>query len=439
MSKVVLINPAISAKGFDCFNKDNYIQHGIAYIAAYLNKYKIDTDYIDLRMCKDWNDLFNRIIESNGDVFGISSMTVDFDIAIKVARYIKKKLPKSKVIIGGIHVTLVPEDGLKNKSFDYVVTGEGEKAMLKLVNDIENKVTSKRLIRGEPVDLEEIPHINRDMFYHREGEMKTPLVPDLKTPFATIMTSRGCPYNCAFCQPAERMVFQGRVRLRKISDVVDEIAEIKKKYGLKSYLIHDDLFLMQKERLEEFVKLMKKKKLKINFICQGRADLIIKLEKEIKKLKQVGLWGIMIGFESGSQRVLDFINKNTKVEDNLKSAKICHKLGIKIWANYMMGIPTESYREMWQTMRMIKKIDPEYHSPSFFTPYPQTRLFDYCKEHKLFLFKRYSEYRRGLEGTKIKGFNYNLMRAILFTILPWSMKKDALNFILKKLHIKHEV
>lgn len=438
---ITFIYPGISWSGFNTFGRKNcgecnFIHHGIASMAAYLNKHKIDVGYLDLRQLKGWDDFKVKIKEDNNNVFGISSTTVDFDYSIKAAKIIKKIKPKSIVIVGGVHPTVRPEDALKNKCFDYVVQGEGELVLLKLMEKIKEKKKLKKLLVGIPCPLEDIPHIDRDLFNHRKGEMINPFVPDLETPFTTVMTSRGCPYNCTFCQPAERMVFGGKVRLRQISDVVEELKVIKKNYGLKSFLIHDDLFILSKERIEEFVKLYKKSNIKAEFICQARADLIIKYEEQIKKLRDVGLIGVMIGFESGSQKILDFLNKRTKVEDNYKSAEICKKLGIKIWANYMFGIPSESYLDMVKTLWMVKRMKPDYISPSLFTPYPETELYNYCKERNLLIFKHYNEYRRSLKGNKIKGFNYSFIRFLIFIFMPFKEQFKTVTYVLKSVFLK---
>ena len=435
--KVCLVYPGISWSGFGSFHKNsggenNFIHHGIASLASVLVKNKIEVEYVDLRKLSGWRE-FNKIIKnSTAQYFGISSTTVDFDIAIKVAKNIKKLHNKSKIIIGGVHPTVRPQDAIKIKEFDFVISGEGEQAIL----DIVNKKTRKRFVIGTPYDLSAIPHIDRDLFDHKNGEMISPFVADLPAPFATFISSRGCPFNCTFCQPAERMVFGGKVRLRSIDDFVKEIIEVEKKYGLKSFLIHDDLFLLQAERIMEFCEKYKKSGVKAIFMCQARADLIIKYKKEMRELKKVGLRGVMIGFESGSQRVLDFLCKQVKVEQNIEAGKICKKLGIKIWANFMLGIPSETYFEMIKTLIMIRKINPEYYSPSLFTPYPETKLFNYCKERNLLIFKHYSEYRRSINGNKIKGFNYTLIRTMLFLFLPFKNQVESFKALIKNRFIK---
>ena len=430
--KVCMIYPGISWSGFGTFGKKgcsecNFIHHGIASIAAVLEKNNIKVEYIDLRRISSWAEFTRIIKESKSKYFGISSTTVDFDYSIKVAKIIKRNKEGSIVMVGVVHPTVRPQDALRVRQFDYIISGEGEQAVL----DIVNGKIKQRLVKGVSYDLEAIPHINRDLFNHREGEMLNPFVEDFPTPFATFISSRGCPYNCTFCQPAERMIFGGKVRLRSIDDFVKEIVEVKNKYGLKSFMIHDDLFLMQPQRILEFCKKYKKSGVKAIFMCQARADLIIKYKKEMEELKKVGLMGVMIGFESGSQRVLDYLQKQVKVEQNIEAGKICKQLKINIWANFMLGIPSETYFEMVKTLIMIRKINPEYYSPSLFTPYPETKLYDYCKEHNLLIFKHFSEYRRSVKGDKIKGFNYGFIRFLLFLFMPFKSQVQFIKALIK--------
>lgn len=118
---------------------------------------------------------------------------------------------------------------------------------------------------------------------------------------------------------------------------------------------------------------------------------------------------MFIGFESGNQRVLNFLRKGTTVEQNYRAAKICRKYGIKIWANYMVGIPTETKKEVIDTVNMIKKIRPEHYSPAFYTPAPGSDLFAYCEKNNLSLIKNHDNYRRNPTKAKIKGLDYKFL------------------------------
>ena len=416
--KIILVYPGNEVSGFNTFGNDNAesssIPHGLASIAAYLTKYEYEVGYIDIRQLKNWDEFKEKIGTENDLVYGITATTVDFEFAIKCAEIIKKDNPNSTVIVGGVHTSLNPSDALKIDYFDHIICGEGEIAILNILNNIEKGKNNERLIQGTSVDLTEIPNIDRDLFNHSKGEMIHPFIEELEVPSTTIITSRGCPYNCDFCQPAEREIFGGKVRLRPIEDVVKELEEIKAKYGLKSFLIHDDLFLMGKSRLEKFIELYTESGINAEFYIQGRADLIIKYQKQIKNLSHIGLKGILIGFESGSDRILKFINKDVTVEENYEAARICKKLGINIWANYMFGLPGESLIEMIKTSLMIFKINPDHNSPAIFTPYPMTNLYDYCDENDLLLIRGYSQYRRDVnQGKKIKNVNYTFIQLLV--------------------------
>jgi radical SAM superfamily enzyme YgiQ (UPF0313 family) len=127
-------------------------------------------------------------------------------------------------------------------------------------------------------------------------------------------------------------------------------------------------------------------------------------------MARAGLKGYFVGFESGNARVLNFLRKGTTPERNLEAAKVCRQYGLAIWANYMLGIPTETKEEVMDTVNMVREIDPDYYSPSFFTPHPGTDLYDYCVEHDLSLITDYDSYRRNPTEPKIKGQDYEFLK-----------------------------
>ena len=125
--------------------------------------------------------------------------------------------------------------------------------------------------------------------------------------------------------------------------------------------------------------------------------------------------GCLIGFESGSDRVLEFIKKGATVEQNIQAGRICKELGIKIFGNYIFGLPTETREEMRQTVRMMRAIAPDMYSPNVFTPAPGSELYDYCVAHDLSLVGNSEAYRRNiLSGAKIKGVDYDLVNKLVF-------------------------
>jgi radical SAM superfamily enzyme YgiQ (UPF0313 family) len=129
----------------------------------------------------------------------------------------------------------------------------------------------------------------------------------------------------------------------------------------------------------------------------------------VKLMAEVGLKGYFIGFESGSDRVLRFIRKGTKRWQNIAAGRVCKKYGIAIWANYMLGLPTETKEEVLETISMIQEIDPDYYSPAFYTPHPGSDLYDYCLEHDLSLIVNHDSYRRNPTEEKIRGVDYQFL------------------------------
>jgi radical SAM superfamily enzyme YgiQ (UPF0313 family) len=259
-------------------------------------------------------------------------------------------------------------------------------------------------------DLETLPFSDRDLFldeWRRYGytldSPEVPFVPDLPAPFVTIIAGRGCIYNCAFCQPAERHIFGRKVRKRSPANVLTELELLRDRYGFASFMFHDDCLTEDREWVLEFCDLYEDEGFTQPFFCQSRADIIAQNEEMVQRMAEVGLKGYFIGFESGNDRVLRFLRKGTTREKNLAAARVCRKYGIKIWANYMLGLPTETREEVMDTVSMLKEIDPDWYSPAFYTPHPGSDLYDYCIEHDLSLITSHDQYRRNPWDIKVKG------------------------------------
>lgn len=406
--RVLLIYPGL-VDGFDTFNKGvNWFNHGVGMISAVLKRAGYSIAYLDCRKLKGWEEAEAIIRVTDFNLALISVATVDFDPAQQLAKIIKEKDPEIKVIVGGPHPTLMPEQTMEVKNFDYVFTHEAE---LTLPEILANLKAFQRLIQGlTPSDLDQLPFVDRALA--PEGE--TPWFSDLPQPYFSIVASRGCLYRCTFCQPAERAIFGNRVRKRSVDNILDELEYLTREYGMRSFMIHDDLFTQYYSWVEEFCRKKKERGLSQSFACQSRASIISRRPDLLKKLADVGLKWVLIGFESGSDRVLQFIKKDTTVQENLAAAETCHQLGLRIFANYMFGLPTETEEDMEATALMIQAIKPDRYSPAIFTPAPGSDLYTYCKEHGLILINSSQGYRRDHNsGAKIKGVNYDHVTAMI--------------------------
>jgi radical SAM superfamily enzyme YgiQ (UPF0313 family) len=410
MAKVHLVHAGIGTCKFNSYGRgmdESWINHGLASIGAYLKLKSYDFAYLDLRKIKGWKHLSRVIKNEQPDFIAISATTVDYSVAKKTALLAKDISSDTVTILGGIHASVCPEQCAQDGIFDHIVIGEGERVLPEIIT----QNVKDTIIQGKLLDrLDDLPYIDRKIF----GNEETPIYPKLfPEPFTTFIASRGCPYNCSFCQPAERIVFGRKMRTRSPENLVGEIEKCILESGTRSYLIHDDCLIWDVEWTENFVRILQKKNIEMPFAIQARADLICKNFELIRKLAEAGLTMALIGFESGSQRILDFLRKGTSVEQNIEAARICHENGIAIWANYMLGIPGETRNDMEQTVSMVRKINPTVYSPSYFTPYPGSDLYKYCAERHLSLLERPEDYRRNPWGEKIKGVNYrHVKRAV---------------------------
>lgn len=416
--KVLLIYPGL-VDGFGSFlSGSDWYNHGVGIISAVLKQEGHEVDYLDCRLCRDWADVHNRIAAQSFAVVLISVATVDFEAFKKIAVIVREVNPSAKIIAGGPHATLVTDEMLAFPDCDCVFTHEAEITLPRLLRNLESL---PRQVRGEmPEDLDKLPFVDRSLF--PAGE--TPFFWGLKRPFFTITASRGCPFKCTFCQPAERFVFGNKIRKRSVSNLIAELEYLRDSYGMRSFMIHDDCFTQFPSWVEEFCRVKRERGLYQPFVCQTRADIVCNQHGMMEKLAQAGLKWVLIGFESGSDRVLTFVKKGVTVEQNVAAAGICHDLGIKIFANYMFGIPTETAEEMEQTAVMMQRIAPDIYSPSVFTPAPGSELYEYCLQRDLILISSAEGYRRNHDsGAKIKGVDYDQVRRMVKLSMKHSLPR----------------
>jgi radical SAM superfamily enzyme YgiQ (UPF0313 family) len=423
--RIELLFPGISLTGFNSFGHSavqeaSFMHHGLASISAYLKSKGHEPTLMDLRRLRGWADVEEKILRTDAKVFGLSTMSCDYGTASTLAALIKKGRPDSITIVGGVHPTVATAEVVENPSYDHIITGEGEYSLCRLLDELELGHKPDRVIRGEPVDLAALPWVDRDIFAYQDGEARTPLLPHMHPPFVTLMTSRGCPYRCRFCQPAERMIFGNRVKVRPLGDVLAELVHLREQYRFESFLVHDDLFILTPRYVEEFVAGYKGNGFHQRFACQARADIIVHQEDRIRLLAKAGLDCLIVGFESGSQRMLDFMGKGTSVEQNRQAVEICRRYGIRLYANIMFGLPTETKKDMDETVEFIRWMRPDYLSCAVFTPYPGTYLHEYCRERGLLIPFSHRSYRRDpLSGAKVRGVNYRIVTYELLKAAPY--------------------
>lgn len=420
--KVTLLYPGITMGGFagGVRPKTAYMQHGLCHISSALKEKGHEVSLIDLRQLFGWHELPLVLRKIKPEIVGISIMSMDLEAAVESARIIKETDRNIKVVVGGIHPSIMESEFIDIKDIDYIFKGEAEITFPQILEDIKNGSIKSKVIIGEKPDLDKIPFEDRYLF----KTLESPWAFFLRMPFITTVAGRGCMYNCNFCQPAERKLFGNRVRRISPERLIDKLTVIKNTIGMESLMIHDDCLVEDIRWVRRFLELYAANRFRKPFVCQARADIVAKNPALFKDMKKCGLSLLLIGFESGSQRLLNFLRKGTTVEQNYKATEICKKLGIRIFANFMLGIPTETKEETMETVKMIKKIRPYIPSPAFYTPFPGSDLFEYCEKNDLSLIKTHSDYKRNPVCPKIKGIDYEFLNKALeeTTRLPRSLR-----------------
>lgn len=410
--KATLVFPGIGLSGFSTYGKgvdavNNFINHGLCSLSAAAKENGFEVDLIDFRKLKNWDEYKQLLSSLRPKVMAFSIMSIDLIPALEAIKLAKTILPQTVIIVGGVHPTLMKDEMQKIKDIDVIICGEGEITFVKVLKLIQEGRPLDKVYIGEQPDLNNLPMIDRELF-DIEAEISSPFISLLKPPFITINVGRGCPFKCAFCQPAERLVFGNKVRMRSVDNVIAELKYLYERYKFNSFMVHDDLFTYDRKWIMNFCDEYEKLGIDKKYVCQSRADLVCNNEPMIKRMSETGLACLIIGFESGSQRVLDFIKKGVTVDQNIKAAEICKKYHIEIFANFMFGLPTETKEEVLATVKMMERIDPDYQSPTYFTPHPGSELYDYCKQKNLSLIKDH-EIDRAPNSPKIRGVDYRFL------------------------------
>ncbi|PVX27089.1 MAG: hypothetical protein CW716_04080 [Candidatus Bathyarchaeum sp.] len=409
--KVTLVFPSIRGfGGFNSLGKNEgciYIQHGLASLSAVLKSRGHSVDLIDLRECSGWNDVYEKMKLAKADFFGVYMSSIDFHEAAKIAEYAKTLGVPS--VVGGPHPSICPDYVAEKSSFDHILVGEGEVTFPEL---IENNQSFSRIVKGTHPDLNSLPIEDRSIFnMEKILGTKHSFYP---TPFVNVISGRGCPFQCGFCKPGEDLIF-GKFRTRSVGNLMKEIKFLADSYDYRMLMIDDDSFTLNPNYVAEFCDSYED--IGRPFTIQSRADFIVRRPNLVKRLRDVGCWMIVIGLESFNQRLLDFMNKGTTVEQNVEAVKCCQSLGVKVWANVMYGLPTETKNEAIETMDWIRRLKPFHHSPSFYTPIIGSNLYNYSKEHDLLLSEDPAFLgSRSPTEPKIKGPDYKFLNTELYKL-----------------------
>lgn len=330
-------------------------------------------------------DNVNRELRKiNPDIVGITANTPLITRAYEIAHFCRSQ--NYLIVMGGVHVTIPDCQPEALKYCDLIVASEGEKAIKTIVTDLSASTyvqySTGKIINGDHYkNLDDIPPPARhliNMDYYKRVRQRIPgtfLQGLPKTArVAMLLTSRGCPYRCIFCWNSWRKV---PLRFHSAERVLYEMNELKEHYDVNGLFIGDDHFFLHKRRLHDICKNMIERDFNFNWICNSRVDSVD--YKSLKLAKDAGCVEIIFGFESGSQRVLDVLNKQQTVKTMSKAIKMCKDIGIKSSGTFMIGNPTEKITDVRRTQKFIIDHDIDNIGLCVTTPFPGTILWEICK------------------------------------------------------------
>jgi len=343
---------------------------GVLYLSSYLkaNNKECEVVVCDLSSLKE-EDWYIPV----GDIYGVTGVSPQYIYIEKIIRKLKIREPDKLVIVGGVHATTYPDHILINTLADACVVGEGELPLLQLMSGI---IYSR--IDGIKTRFEYKPNnclCNVDLlpFPDRETiDYFSYLVPRTfgylaNLPEASIITGRGCAFNCAFC--ASNKMHGGKVRLVSSQNVYDEIVYLRNKFGVGMINILDDTFLLDYDRVRNICNLLIDNKVDMKWFCLTRVD---KTDIDLLLLmKKAGCLSLAIGFETGSNRLLKLMNKRATVEQGNKAIESAVNAGLKINGQLMVGLPTETDEDIEATANFIKtNPDVDTFGLHIFQPFP---------------------------------------------------------------------
>jgi len=401
-TKVLLINPT-----FDVIRQLGelgklYVKArplGLGHLASYLESKGIETRIIDGQISDLTEETLGKEIrEFSPNIVGITSTTALAGAAHEVAKW-TKNIPKDiKVVMGGVHPTVLPEETLEDNNVDVVVRGEGEITFFELVKAFETRTNLEDVLGISYKNNGEIVHNENRPFIKDLDSL--PPVDDHALPRSLysdycVLTARGCPFHCIFC--SSRTVWGTRYRVRSPENVFVEIDSVVKKYSPKEIAFLDESFVINKERTEKICDMFMERGYhkKMSWICSSRTDLVD--EPLLEKMREAGCSAISFGIETASQRLLDILKKRTSPEINERALRMAKKAGISnVRGTFILGIPTETREDSLATIKYAKKLPLDSAKFSIATPYPGTELYRIALSEGMHIQKDWSKLHQGV-------------------------------------------
>lgn len=449
--KTVLVYPPKAAGSPGQYNTPT----GLLCIASYLRMHGYPVELVDCSVEPAYREILEREVKDT-DFLGVYAMSLHVRDILPELERLKGINPRMKIIWGGPHALLFPQQTAKSTFADIVARCEGEELMLEILRDYEAGRLDLHKIKGICfkddgevistlnrgfVDLNTLPFIDWSL-------VKKQVMDVIINTIIRVQTSRGCPYLCTFC--INVVTKNRKMRYRDPQKVLDEIEYLYKEYKIKRIGFRDEIFLSNRKHTKAIAQGLLDRHIRVTWLANPRAEYLRESyldDQGLRLLVDSGCNKLSAGAESGSQRILDLLRKGIVVDDILNFVRRTKKFNIIPVMSFMTGIPTETEEEQLQTLRLIREIhrihpDAYIAGPQSFRPYPGGELYDLCvRQYGLKMPDSLEEWARAeiLGGShppwvRKRYFNEFIWTAVRSALLPkesmWGMSKNPIRNII---------
>ncbi len=385
-NQIILIRPRIEIEFSDANPPI-----GLGYLAACLERHDFVVTVLDLALRRLGDDDLIRFIKKKDPLFvGITSLTSYYNSMKRLSMLIKSNCPDITLVLGGVHVSSLPLESMKECQPDFLVIGEGEETIVELAASLKTGKADLEKIDGIAFRKDGEVHITHDRrlldnldtlplpTWHKINPNKYPKSPHgfimVRKQLAPIMSSRGCPYSCSYC--ASCRFWHQQIRFRSPSNVVDEIEYLYKHYGIKEFSFWDDNLTLKRMHIEGICKEILKRRINALFSTPNGVRVDTLDEPMLRLMRQAGFYYLTFAVESGSTKVLHDNQKYTNLKKIVQTTRIAKKLGFDLNSFFIFGFENETVEDIKKTIKLAKALP--FNMKTFFIlkPLPGSQVFE---------------------------------------------------------------
>ena len=341
---------------------------GLAYIASFLRKHKPEIEFIFFQGCFDSEETIAKE-SAKSDIICFSCTTPTFPWLVRVGEAIKMINPKARIVVGGYHPSAVPSECLKFKAIDQVVVGEGESAMLDIVNGNTDKI-----VLGKMLNFSELFWPDRKLIRNERNIQVA--YNDNKKRITSFQGHRGCPFKCCYCADGNRIMCGKQklvIRHRDVSDLLNEMEYVTKEFNLDLLKFCDATWNISIKWIIDFCKEKIERKFNIPFYPNIHPGVCS--EEMFVAMAEANCFEIAIGVESGSEKILKQIGKGTNRESIRRCVNLAKKARLKIRGYFILGMPEEDENDISETEKFAEELDLNEYGFTILCPWPGTQMY----------------------------------------------------------------